>query len=356
MEINVVAETREIVKAVILAAGKGTRMRGLCEQRPKPLLPLANRPALQLTISRLRDAGVTEMLIVVGHRPEQIKLSHGYGSALGVKLYYVTQQNINGTGGALMLAEDFVENQPFVMAFGDVISHSENYTRAVNVFNAGSEAVLSTYDIGKPVRIGAVFTENNRLTRIVERPGPRERSPLVSAGLFIFPPKIFQTTRDLPPAPSGEHELTGGIQRLAESGVAITTMPITGYWANLTDPDSLLWANEQVQREIAEQHGQLVEGTVRISPQATIDRLAAIADYVRIEAGAVIGRNVSIGQGSTIAGGARLESCIVLEKVSVGADAVIENAIIDAGTVVPAGTVVKSPPECAAIIWKSMYA
>jgi len=331
-------------------------MRGLCDERPKPLLPLANHPALQLTISRLRDAGVTEILIVVGHRPEQIKLSHGYGSALGVKLYYVTQHNIDGTGGALMLAEDFVENQPFAMAFGDVIAHSDNYARAVSLFNAGAQAVLSTYDIGEPVRVGAVFTEGNRLTRIVERPGPRERSPLVSAGLFVFPPTILQTTRDLPPAPSGEHELTGGIQRLAESGVAITTMPITGYWANLTDPDALLWANKQVQREFADRGTQLVEGTVRISPQAKIDPLAAIADYVRIEAGAVIGANVSIGQESTIAAGARLQSCIVMEKVTIGADAVIENAIIDAGASVPPGTVVKSPPGHAGIIWKSMYA
>ena len=331
-------------------------MRGLCDDRPKPLLPLANRPALQLTISRLRDAGATEILIVVGHRPEQIKHSHGYGSALGVKLYYVTQQNINGTGGALMLAEDFVENQPFVMAFGDVIAHSDNYTRAVSLFNEGAQAVLSTYDIGKPVRIGAVFAEGGRLTRIVERPGPRDRSPLVSAGLFVFPPKIFQMTRDLPPAPSGEHELTGGIQRLAESGVNIAAMPITGFWANLTDPEALLWANEQVQREFAERGAQLVEGTVRISPQAKVDPLAAIADYVRIEAGAVIGKNVSIGQESTIAERARLESCIALGKATVGANAVIENAIIEAGAVVPPGTVVKSPPGHIGIICKSMYA
>ena len=331
-------------------------MRGLCEDRPKPMMPLANRPALQLTISRLRDAGVTDVLIVVGHGSEQIKHSHGYGSSLGVKLYYVAQPALNGTGGALMLAQDFVEGHPFFLVFGDVITHSDNFRRAMQIFTSGAPAVLSTCDLGKQVRVGAVLTENGRLVRIVERPGPRDRSTLVSAGVFIFPPEIFAATRDLPPAPSGEYELTGGIQNLCDSGVTIHTMPITGYWANLTDPDALLEANEHVQRELADSGLRLIEGTARVSPQATLGEHTAVGDFARIEGGAVIGRNVSIGRESAIAAGAKLESCILIEKVSVGAGAVIENAVIDAGAAIPPGAVLKSPPGHAAIIWKSTYA
>jgi len=344
------------LKAVILAAGKGTRMRGLCDQRPKPLLPLANRPALQLTISRLREAGVTDICIVVGHKLEQIKSYHGYGSALGVKLYYIVQEALNGTGGALMLAQDFVEGQPFFLVFGDVIAHSQNYLRAARLFDSGARAVLTTYDLGKPVRIGAVFTEAGRLTRIVERPSPKERSTLVSAGVFIFPPEVFDATRDLPPAPSGEHELTGGIQKLADGGIEIRTMPIDGFWANLTDPDTLLGANEHVQRELAEKGEKLTDGTARVSAQATVAEHAAIGEFARVEGDASIGNNVSIGEGSTIEAGCRVESCIVLEKVTIGAGAVVGNAIIDAGAEIPPGAVLRSPAGHASIIWKSTYA
>ena len=344
------------MKAVILAAGKGTRMRGLCEKRPKPLLPLANRPALQLTISRLKEAGVSDMLVVVGHQQDKIKQSHGYGTSSGVKLYYVVQEALNGTGGAAMLAEGFVEGEPFFLVFGDVIAHTENYVRAARLLKSGAGAVVSTFDLGRPVKIGAVFAQDGRVVKIVERPSPREHSSLVSAGIFIFPPEIFEATRNLPPAPTGEHELTGGIQALVENGMEVAAMPVSGFWANLTDPVALLQANAAVQRELAERREPLVQASAKVSPRATVDEFAAVAADARIEEGAVIGPNVSIGARSVIGSGARLEGCILIDKVAVGAGAVVENAVIDAGAEVPPGAVIRSPSSSACVIWKTMYA
>jgi NDP-sugar pyrophosphorylase family protein len=342
------------VKAVILAAGKGTRMRGLCEERPKPLMPLANRPTLQLILERLRDAGVTEILLVVGHQLDKIEQMVGGGSGLGVSISYAVQTKLNGTGGATLLAEGFAGSDPFLLVFGDVIAHSENYARAVELFERGAPGVLSTFDVGRRVEVGAVFTRDDVLERIVERPGPDEVSPLVSAGIFVFPPRIFDATRDLPPAPTGEHELTSGIQKLADGGCAIRTMPITGFWANLTDPDALLAASGQVQRELAEQGEQLIDASARVSPKATVNRNTALGRNTCVGE-SVLGGNVSIGQGSVVGSGCMLESCIVLENTCIGDGALIENAILDSKTTVPPGAMLRSPPGHASIIWKTMY-
>jgi len=330
-------------------------MRGLCNERPKPLLPLANRPVLQLIIERLANAGVTDALVIVGHRLEKIKQSLGQKPVPGVGITYQVQDVLNGTGGATMLAEDFAGGEPFVLVFGDVIAHSANYARAVKLFQQGAEAILSTYDIGKPVAIGAVLVKNDRIVRIVERPGPGDLSALVSAGLFVFPPEIFDATRSLPPAPTGEHELTGGIQKLIDNGRTIRAMPITGFWANLTDPDALIGANECVQRELVEKGETLIDDSADVSPQAIKRNTVAIARDARIGDGTTMGRGVSIGQGSVVGSGCMLEHCIVLENAKIGDSAQLENIIIDSEANIPPGAIHRSPAGNASIIWRTTY-
>jgi len=330
-------------------------MRGLCDERPKPLLPLANRPVLRLIIERLAEAGVSEALVVVGHRLEKIRESLGQKPVPGVGMAYEVQHAINGTGGATMLAEDFAGGEPFVLVFGDVIVHSANYGRAVQLFQEGARAVLSTYDIGEPVATGAVFVENDRVVRIVERPGPQDRSPLVNAGLFVFPPEIFEATRNLPAAPTGEHELTGGIQKLIDNGRTIRAMPVTGFWANLTDPDALIAAYECVGRELVEKGEKLIDDAAEVSPEAIKGETVAIARDARIGDGTVLGRGVSIGQGSVVGSGCILERCIVLENATIGDFAQLENTIIESGASIPPGAVLRSPADNASIIWRTTY-
>jgi len=343
------------LKAVVLAAGKGTRMRGLCDERPKPIMPLANRPALSLTIERLAEAGIKDVLVIVGHRPEKIKETLARRPIPGVNISYEVQKGLNGTGEATMIAEGFVGGDAFVLTFGDVVAHSENYARAIKAFEQGADGVLSTYDIGRAVKVGAVFVENNCVARIIERPGPDEAGPLVSAGLFIFPPQIFEATRDLPPAPSGEHELTGGIQKLVDAGCKLRAMPITGFWSNLTDPDALLEANEHVERELVEKGEKLIDDASDISPEATMRKTAAVARDARIGTGAILGRNVSIGRGSVVGESCLLEHCIVLENASIGNYSQLENTIIDSGANVPNGAILRSPAGHASIIWRTTY-
>lgn len=330
-------------------------MRGLCEERPKPLLPLANRPALRLTLERLAEAGVTDALVIIGHQLEKIKRCFEQQPVAGVSISYLVQEKLNGTGGATMLAEEFVSGEHFMLAFGDVIAHSANHVRAAELFRQGAQAVLSTYDIGKSVEVGAVFVENDNVAGIAERPRTGDVSRLVSAGIFVFPPEIFEATRNLPPAPSGEHELTGGIQKLIDEGCTIRAMPITGFWANLTDPDALIAANEQVLLELAEKGEKLIADSARVSPKAKVCEATAIGPGAQVEDAADIRSNVSIGRGSVVGRGCTLESCIVLEDVSVGDGALIENAIVESQSNVPPGAILKSPPGETSIIWKTTY-
>ena len=339
------------MKAVVLAAGKGTRMRGLCDERPKPLMPLANRPALVLTLERLRTAGVDDCLLIVGHRMEQVRELLRAGESVGVKLTYLKQEKLNGTGGAALLAEDFAGAEPFVLVFGDVLAHAANYARAVRLHSEGADAVVSTYDIGRRVRIGALFVDGDRLVRIVERPAENESSTLVNAGLFVFPPKIFETTRNLPPAPSGEHELTGGIQGLMEAGLKVRAMPITGYWANLTDPDALLETNANVQKELVESGETLIDASAEVADDALVDPYTAIGPRARVLK-AQLGPNVSVGAECVVEDGCRLKSCIVLDGARIGSGAELENAVVDSGAVVRPGALLRSPHGAAAVIWR----
>jgi len=342
-----------VVKAVVLAAGKGTRMRQLSDRRPKPLMPLANRPALALMVTRLAEAGADRVLIVVGHLGRQIRSCIGNGSRFGVRAEYVEQPRQMGTGAALMLAEEFAGSDPFFLTFGDCIAHAENYRRAVELFRAGAGAVLTTHDIGRRVGQGAVFPRDGRLQRIAERPAPGEDSPLVSAGLFVFPPRIFDCTRSLPPAPSGEHELTGGIQKLADGGCDVRVVPITGYWANLTSPDELIAANSNVHRELLERGEEVLAASARISPSAQLREAVAVAAGAAVGDGASLGPNVSVGEECSIGSGCKLESCILLEGVTVGPGAVIEHAVVEDGASIPAGAVQRSSKGHAAIIGKA---
>ncbi|MFW5867655.1 MAG: nucleotidyltransferase family protein, partial [Armatimonadota bacterium] len=121
------------MKAVILAAGKGTRMLPLTDRRPKPLMPVAGRPILEHIVGGLASAGVDDICLVIGWHGEQIQEAFGDVTRLGATLTYVWQEEYGGTGAALLLAEDFIGDDPFVLGWGDIIIPPENYRRMMRI-------------------------------------------------------------------------------------------------------------------------------------------------------------------------------------------------------------------------------
>jgi dTDP-glucose pyrophosphorylase len=235
----------KIDTAVILAAGRGTRMRELTAELPKPMIEVRGKPVLQHIIEGLRDAGVREVLLVVGYRADAVRDFFSDGRRYKLRVQYVNQTVQDGTGRVLDLARDSAADRPFILAYGDILVDPANYKRVVNLPD-DVEALL-TVTRGEDVsKGGAVFLNDQMdLMELREKPKPGEpTSPWYNAGLYAFRPSIFDFTAKLKPSPRGEYELTDAIRDLAHSGKKVKALELTGEWADVRDPEILAKLNQ----------------------------------------------------------------------------------------------------------------
>jgi dTDP-glucose pyrophosphorylase len=235
----------KIDKAVLLAAGRGTRMRELTAALPKPMIEVRGKPVLQHIVEGLRDAGVRRFLIIVGYRADAVQNFFGDGARYKIDIQYATQVAQDGTGRVVDLARDFVGDSTFVLAYGDILVAPENYKRIVDLADdvEGLISVTRGEDVSKG---GAVFlNEKMELVDLREKSKPGEvTSPWYNAGLYAFRPSIFDFTTKLKPSPRGEYELTDAIRELAQSGKKVKTLELTGEWADVRDPEILARLNK----------------------------------------------------------------------------------------------------------------
>jgi dTDP-glucose pyrophosphorylase len=234
-----------IDKAVVLAAGRGTRMRELTADLPKPMIEVRGKPVLQHIVEGLRNAGVRRFLIIVGYHAEAVRNFFGDGQRHKVDIDYVTQTVQDGTGRVVNLARSFAGESPFVLSYGDILISLENYKRVVDLPDY-CEAII-TVTRGEDVsKGGAVFVnEQMKLVDLREKPKPGETtSPWYNAGLYAFRPAIFDFIAKLKPSPRGEYELTDAIRDLAHSGKKVQALELTGEWADVRDPEILAKLNQ----------------------------------------------------------------------------------------------------------------
>jgi dTDP-glucose pyrophosphorylase len=235
----------KIDKAVLLAAGRGTRMREMTADIPKPMLEVRGKPVLQHIVEGLRDAGVAEFLIIVGYRAETVQNFFGDGSRYKIGIQYATQATQDGTGRVVELAKNFVANTPFVLGYGDILVARENYKGILDL-PGDIEAFISVTRGEDVSKGGAVFVnERMELVDLREKPKPGEAtSPWYNAGLYAFRPSIFGFTAKLKPSPRGEFELTDAIRELAQSGKKVQALELTGGWVDVRDPETLARLNQ----------------------------------------------------------------------------------------------------------------
>jgi UDP-N-acetylglucosamine diphosphorylase / glucose-1-phosphate thymidylyltransferase / UDP-N-acetylgalactosamine diphosphorylase / glucosamine-1-phosphate N-acetyltransferase / galactosamine-1-phosphate N-acetyltransferase len=235
-----------ICQAVILAAGRGTRMRELTAELPKPMIEVRGKPVLQHILEGLRNAGVGQLLLVVGYRADAVQNFFGDGSRYNVAIQYVTQTVQDGTGRVVELARDFVGNRPFILAYGDILVDPANYESLVDLPD-DVEAML-TVTRGEDVsKGGAVFLDDEmNLVDLREKPKPGEpTSPWYNAGIYMFRPSIFDFTAKLRPSPRGEYELTDAIRDFAQSGREVKALELTGEWVDVRDPEIVERLNQK---------------------------------------------------------------------------------------------------------------
>jgi UDP-N-acetylglucosamine diphosphorylase / glucose-1-phosphate thymidylyltransferase / UDP-N-acetylgalactosamine diphosphorylase / glucosamine-1-phosphate N-acetyltransferase / galactosamine-1-phosphate N-acetyltransferase len=236
--------TSKIDKAVILAAGRGTRMRELTNDIPKPMMPVRGKPILLHIVEGLQSAEIKNFLIVVGYRAETVRDYFGDGTRIGVKIHYATQTVQDGTGRVVDLAREFTGKAQFVLGYGDILIDPRNYKAIVDLRD-DVEAIVSVKR-GEDVSKGGAVLVNERmeLTDIREKaPSGEAASPWYNAGLYAFRPSIFEFTAKLKPSPRGEYELTDAIRALAQSGKKVQALELTGEWADVRDPEVLARLN-----------------------------------------------------------------------------------------------------------------
>jgi NDP-sugar pyrophosphorylase family protein len=233
-----------VKKAVLLAAGRGTRMKELTDDLPKPMLAVRGKPILQHIVEGLRDAGIERVQIVVGYRAEVVREHFGDGRKFGVTIEYVTQVVQDGTGRVVELAKEFAGSDPFILSYGDILIAPDNYRRLVAL---GDSAAFITvkHNPGEIAKGGAVFVNDRfEMTDLREKPGPGEpTSPWYNAGVYTFRPSIFTFTAKLEKSPRGEYELTDAIRSLAQSGEKVQAIELSGDWADVRDPEVLAQLN-----------------------------------------------------------------------------------------------------------------
>jgi dTDP-glucose pyrophosphorylase len=237
----------KIDKAVVLAAGRGKRMRELTADFPKPMMDVRGKPVLQHIVEGLHDAGVRGILLIVGYHAETVRNFFGDGRLNNVDIEYAIQTVQDGTGRVVNLARNFTGGSPFILSYGDILISPVNYNRVVDLPD-NFEAIV-TVTRGEDVsKGGAVFVnEQMELIDLREKPKPGEpTSPWYNAGLYAFRPSIFDFIARLKPSPRGEYELTDALRDLAHSGRKVKAIELTGEWADVRDPEILAKLNQSV--------------------------------------------------------------------------------------------------------------
>jgi NDP-sugar pyrophosphorylase family protein len=227
-------------KAVILAAGRGTRMQDLTIAAPKPMLNAGGRPILERLLDRLIEAGYSEALIVTGYRAESIE---DYFRDYRFPLHFLRQAPIDGTATAALLARQFVGHDDFLLTFGDILADAPCYRQILDRLRRepGAEAVLGVRDVEDPYRGAAVYVdEDGKVTCIVEKP-PRGESTTRwnSAGIYAVRASLFAELERAPKSSRGEYELTSAISQSIESGKLLRIFPIEGQWRDIGRPEDL---------------------------------------------------------------------------------------------------------------------
>lgn len=212
----------KVEKALILAAGKGTRLRPLTDSTPKPMLPIHGKPIIGYIIDGLIFAGVREFHVVVGYLREQVEQYLASRATRGVKFYPIHQENVKGTGDATLLAQGII-NDPFVLTYADILVSHTAYKRLIEIaqpISSVSQALLAN-PMEDPGQGAAVYFKNNTkvVEKIIEKPLPGTSSTKWNnAGCYVLRPTIFSEIETTPVSPRGEVEITATLQRILNRG------------------------------------------------------------------------------------------------------------------------------------------
>ncbi len=342
------------MKGVILAAGKGTRMLPLTLRRPKPLVPVMDRPMLAHIISGARDAGIDHLCVVIDYLGDMIQAAFGTGEELGVRIEYVQQGDARGTGGATLKAREFVGDEPFFLCWGDILVPPHTYSGLLcRWHNTTDDALLTVNWVDDPWAGAAVYVKDGHVEKIVEKPAPgTSTTNYNNAGLFVFTPELFSVLEHTSPnETTGEVYVPDAVQHMLSQGRRIGAYPLPqgDYWSDVASPQAaILLSGEMIVHHCAQ--GVIRTEDAFVAPGAELRPPVYIGPGCRIENGAEVGPNVALLEAVHVGEKARLHHVMSFGVNTVGAEATVKWGIIEEGVIVEPGAVVSGQTEQPAVL------
>ena len=331
------------MKAIILAAGEGSRMRPLTYGRPKVMLPIANKPIMEHLLIEAKEAGIGEFIFVVGYRDEPVRDYFGSGEKWGVNIVYANQRKQLGTADALKMVDGLVDGS-FLVMNGDIIVSRKDIKKLVNK----RENTLSVIEVKDTSGLGVVELGEGKVVHIYEKEA-KPPSRTANAGLYLFTPDIFNAIAKTAKSPRGEYEITDSLALMMDNGHDISYQKIN-YWLDLSYPWDLLPANESLLSGIKAQNLGEVEENVVIKGVVSIGKNTVIRSGSYIVGPVIIGQNceigpncylrpyTAIGDGCHIGSAVEVKNCIIMRGSKLPHHNYVGDTIIGEGCNFGAGT------------------
>lgn len=311
------------MKAVILAAGQGTRLRPVTLTMPKPLVPVANTPLIGYAIQVLKNAGLSEIGIVVNDLSSPICSQLGNGEDFGVHLTYLVQEEQKGLAHAVSVTREFVGDEPFCVYLGDNIFQDKMEELLRDFPKSNAECVIALYPVSDPSRFGIAEIENSKILRVIEKP-KEPPSNLAIAGVYLFRKSIFDSIAQIKPSWRNELEITDAIQHLISTSADVRQHTLSGWWIDAGKPDAIIQANQLVLGDLPYSplidDKEIVIGSSDVSSRVLVGKNSRIIDSV-VRGPVIIGNNVTI------------KNSYVGPYTSIGDNVTVENSEIDASIV-----------------------
>ncbi len=322
--------------AVILAGGKGTRLRPLTLHTPKPIVPILDRPFLTSQIELLRRAGISQIVLSLSYQPRRIESLFGDGAGLGVKIHYTVEPEPLGTAGAVKNAEPMLVKRTVVFN-GDVLSDIDLPSVLDFHEKTGAKATIVLTPVDNPSAYGLVEADKDgRVSRFLEKPSYDEITcDTINAGIYILEPETLQYI------PSGKNYSfeRGFFPTLLREKIPFYSYVHRGYWIDIGTPEKYLKAHQDILRGDLELEGFATNaGGVFVDPTATLDKDAKLSGPSFVGAGATVkaGAHVEpfavVGENCRIEENASVGNCVLWPNVRIGADARVRNALIGRNT------------------------
>ncbi|HTQ67952.1 MAG TPA: glucose-1-phosphate thymidylyltransferase [Solirubrobacteraceae bacterium] len=340
------------LKGLILSGGRGTRLRPITHTSAKQLVPVANKPVLFYGIEAMAEAGIEDVAIIIA--PEtggEIEAAAGDGSRFGVRLTYVLQDEPAGLAHAVLTAEPFLGDSPFVMYLGDNLLQG-GIAELVGAFEEHApDALILLTPVPDPEHYGVAQLaetasgEVGKVVRLVEKP-QEPIGDLALVGVYMFTASIHEAAKAIEPSARGELEITDAIQELIDRGLRVEPHIVRGWWKDTGRLEDMLEANRlildnQVERIDGELVDSQVEGRVVVEAGARLERTTVRGPAI-VGAGArlsdcYVGPYTAIGRECTISG-AEIEHSILLEGCTVsGLDGRMESSLLGRGVTIRRG-------------------